>query len=436
MKIAGSRLKQDSLQHLINYLSKAEKLQELDISRTGLKPNEIINVVNTISKNEKINSMKLHLAVLKLYKANFVFFLNSFQTTSLGKWVLLNLEDNGLSHVEFQTLLGLFPKMNALEEVRLGYNFNYKMGDLGQLLVKLLDIATIKKISIHGDKKHALCHLVIPLLKALPSNTTLKSLELGYNYIGDKAAEEIINVVTTNQSLIELKCDGKKVNNLKILLDLLEAESLNTILTSCPFPIEDAVRISSKASDSQRPLINQKISVIQNKVEMNIMKNRISAGILSILASKNIAHLNKRSEELTQCIVTLLENLPVNVHSMVSSVLGLPLPFQSEEEKPEDGGETQPANEEENFKTYDGEGASGHVVEVVDQDLKNFQTLNYNTLKLKRPSLFAQRNRLENAQASHFEIPVNTDKNKDNSLSAASSDSGPDPENESESKSD
>jgi hypothetical protein len=252
-------------------------------------------------------------------------------------------------------------------------------------LIRLLDIQTLSSISLKGSSKYQLDDKLVPFIQAIESHPNISNLDITGNHSGPKGIDALTHLIQNSETLHYLEYDRQKLNDITPLIHLFDALSASTSIFFSPFPANEIYRLVSKASKSTHTEIFETISRQYTKMQFKMMENLEANGVHSFLATKGDLYLDKIIAEKTFEIVNRLHAHPVNIHSAISILLSLPFPFQAK--KNDTTIETYEIHSEKNeeAETYDRPESVHLIVEVVDQSLQDFQTIQYNSLRIVQP---------------------------------------------------
>jgi len=385
LRFPGTNLKTSSFSALISFIAASEKLKELDVSNTGISSEQICQIVVTISRNESIKEMKLHIGGLKLNGNKLFAVLEALRENKPKKWKLLNLEDNRLTMEDLDSIISVIPKLSHLTSLKIGKNFSYSHKGVGEQLVRLIEIRQIQSLSIDGIKKKGLRQEIQPLLWAMKKNTNIKSLDIRLNYFGDSGLEELGHAIRNNRVLNELRFDGARPENIQSIFDFLDCMAESPSLIYCEFPNDDVYKALAKHKSKERDSYSQTISEKQYLVSHRILTNMAKLGVNSVFSIKNNNTLNQLIDDLTVNLIQMLQRINLHLHSGINGILGLKLPFVNDKTSTielQTNDISIPGAAE-----YDSQEMTKQIVEKVADDLSSLNTLQFNSLCIRRPTL-------------------------------------------------
>ena len=382
-KIPNTKLKNSAFTSLISLIASSEKLLELDISGTNINVDQVCQVITTISRNENLTKFKLWLGNLNLSGKKLLKILSSLESTTPKKWISLSFEENGLDNEDLEKIIEYLPHFRNLNILRIGKNFSYSNKGIGEVLVRLLDFKHLMMLSLIGTKSKGLRHEIFPFLHALKRNTSLKSLDIRSNYFKCEGLDLLSSVVKHNKFLNELKYDGCRPEKISTILSFLDNLTKSESIISCSLPRDDVYKALAKLKSKERDENAQSLSDKQENVMNMIFKNMATFNIHSFLASKKIQTLDSIIDDSSVELVQALHRTDLNSHSGISSLIGIPLPFQNINDTEDKNAITEintPGSEE-----YESPGMNKQITETVDHDLADLQTLQFNSLCIRRP---------------------------------------------------
>ncbi|EAY04661.1 hypothetical protein TVAG_227780 [Trichomonas vaginalis G3] len=385
LNIADSKIKTNSLNALITFISHSAYLKELNISGTGLNVSQTTEVIKAIQHNSDIcKNFSLHIGGLKLHGKDLTDILNVLKKTP-SAWILLDLADSGLEKDDVDTLTKMVPKLPNLASLQLNDNFHHSQTGIGDCLSKLVQIAQLKSVGLKGCKSNGLESELTPVLRALRTNDHILSLDIRNNYGGAEQCNQLAKVVQSNNTLIQLLYDGARPKTVEPILDLLDSMKNSKSLVSVMLPADDTYKALAKLPSKDRARFIPSIASKQDAVYLNALTNQAMKGMMSFMQIKHVPELNDIVEELTGQLAEDLTKVELHLHSAVGSLIGLKLPFASENEVTGDEAHiTVVAHGADEYETPE---AAQQVVEKVGEDLTNLATLQFNSLAIKRPSL-------------------------------------------------
>jgi len=397
LKLPNSKLKSGAFSSLVSFLAASDKLEELDISGTSLSIEQILRLIFTITKNENLTSIKLWLGSLKLNGKKLIKILVALETFAPKKWSMLSFENNGLSAEDLSRIIHQCHKFKNLRCLRIGKNFSSSNKGIGDLLVKILDIKHLYMLSLVGEKKKGLRKELLPFLNALRHNKSLKSLDIRLNYCGDEGMEILTQVVKHSRSINELKYDGARPKSIKSIISFLEGLSESQSILSCALPRDDIYKALAKVKANEKDSVIKQLSDNQKNVVNTILRNMALFNIHSFLASKGIPALDELIDDQNVELVQTLHRTDLHTHSGISSLIGLPLPFVDSASENSDTN-TVKSIDVPGSTEYDTPEMTKEITEHVDSNLSDLQTLQFNSLCIRRPGSVSIRQREEQDQ--------------------------------------
>lgn len=383
LKLVKTSFNKKSHSELIRFLSKSETLRELDVSGTRMSPEMIAAIVATIATNEQITQMSLKMNDLGLHGSKLTTVLDSFERNNLLKWTNLSLDSNGMEVDDLKAFLKKAMRMVNLRGISLGDNFTYKMKTIDKELVSILELPNLESLSLKGGK-HYLKDKFSKLFKELKTNETLRVLDVSYNRIGEKGLEEICDLVETNSSIVEIQIDGSQPKDNHALVQFFDTVSHSNTVHSSIFPTNDVYMLLQTASSNKRDIMYELFSSKQRNAHAAMQKNQAALGMHSDLSKKQIPELDDVLDNITMAVHERLEGIKINQHTGLAKAFGLPMPHLSEKDDQEQGAVESHAHDN-TAKDYDLEGSNITVIEDNNSDLDGLQTLQFNSLCIRRP---------------------------------------------------
>lgn len=403
LKIAGSHLDSESINHFYIFLSNAPFLQELDISNTNFDLNQIGMIINLIQTNRDISSFTLHVNSMNLNGERLLTFISFFQDPKLVKWTGISLEDNDINDNDLNELIKLFTKMINLSWVNLSCNFTSSMKNLDSQLINLLSIPRLNFIGLRGnikknfkgkkektktnEKKNISNAVLISFITALNNLNHPIGLDLRFNNLNDDSLLKLTEVVSNNKiSKLLLECN--KTRDFESLISLCRSIEKSNSVISFNFPLADfhnhlkpyKMRINKNNIHAYH-LEMHHIDNARIRSLMTVMKNQTSFGYHSCLSFKHVSKLDNLIDESIINLNNFFKGKKPFKHSIFSETIGLPLPFQRVKQKPSEATNVQNYN-----KIFqEGPGSFYYVPELlIKEDTPEF-SIQYNSLCLRRP---------------------------------------------------
>ena len=378
LKIAGSKLDEVAIEHLLIFLSNSACLQELDISDMRLKMKQIAQIINSIQSNDNIKTITMHFNGSKLNGNRLIKFIAIFNNLTPLKFIGLGLENNEIKIEELHDLIKLFHKMINLQWLNLSNNFyNSKSTDLE--ITNLLSIPRLDFLALRGTNKRAISKASIQLfMETLLHSDRQIALDLRYNYFSDKTLRSICKILEKNK-FTELHIDGSRPRKSSTLVQICKAVIQSDSIISFNYPINDIYNLMSTVKKKNFKRTMLKLETYRVNSLLHVMTNQAKNGYHSSLSFKRIPQLDQLIDESVIQMNNILFNIKPNHHSSKAQIIGLPLPFQKDGQGPRIGGPEEEWNESDH--SNDMYGSHGSII-IEDSDNNSLQ---YNSLCIRRP---------------------------------------------------
>ncbi|XP_043351322.1 capping protein, Arp2/3 and myosin-I linker protein 2 isoform X2 [Dermochelys coriacea] len=220
------------------FFSKAAALRYVGLASTKLPPEAVRALLQGLAYNSQISDLHLDLSSCELRSAgaqviqDLIFDANSIRN--------LDLSDNGFD-ADMVTLVLAIGRSKSIRHVSLGKNFNIKSKDnLADILHRIVqltqeDDCPLQSLSVAESRLKLGTNV---LLNALGSNTSLSTLDISGNTIGDTGAKMLAKALQINTQLRTVIWDR---NNTTAhgFLDVARALERNFTLRSMPLPMSD-----------------------------------------------------------------------------------------------------------------------------------------------------------------------------------------------------
>ena len=278
-----------------------------------------------ITENENILSIKLFLNKLKLNGKNLNNLLTSISNLNLEKIKFLSFDENYFSKDDLSILIPFLVKLPKIEGISLSYNFK-KNTNVSNEIVKLLKINTLKKLIVKGNEKYYLQNEALDILNSINDGINLEYLDLSGNQFGDYGYKLLSNIIKNNQKLKYLFIDNENPTQIGSIIEYMNLISSSSTLIDCPLPRDDLYYLLSKCERT----VFERINTLQNLMEQRLFENRSKIGLKTDLSLLNDQILNNIINEIEDEMKQKLDGVKINEHSIVSEIIGLPLPFESE----------------------------------------------------------------------------------------------------------
>lgn len=387
-KFVGTHFKKSSFQSLIDFIENSTFLSVLDISNTNLSIKEIGQIIDLVSRNSNLTQVSLYMNSLKLNSDRLESLLKILDKSNPYKFSLLSFEDNGMNKADFRKLLTSLKKQLNMRSLYIGRNFNHNMTGIGKYLVELLSINSIEQISLQGCQSRYIGNELLPFFEALKGNHTVRTLDVSFNKIGDKGIKELASLLRSETTLCEIQFDGSAPESIDSIIDLFDTLIENGSINCAKFPSNDVYNLLEEASLNDRMKVMDELSAKQLKFNDAIQQTQARFGLHPFLSSKNIPELDDMLDDVTLTVHKRLVTAHPHIHSGITRLLGLPLPYSKEDVPNEQINLSQisgHAEDEQIAKAYDSPELQTDIIEEVDDDLSGLETLQFNSLCIRRP---------------------------------------------------
>eukprot|EP00003_Mantamonas_plastica_P033617 TRINITY_DN972_c0_g1_i2.p1 TRINITY_DN972_c0_g1~~TRINITY_DN972_c0_g1_i2.p1 ORF type:complete len:371 (+),score=114.54 TRINITY_DN972_c0_g1_i2:1-1113(+) len=180
------------------------------------------------------------------------------------------------------TMIALFKALHqtTIQRLFISCNLTAESHERSDTIAALIDLLnksdTLESLSLCGDDKTYLGEAIIPLFKALDSNSVLKRLEAFGNRYGDVGASYIGEMLAVNDTLESIDVDDGCIS-LTGFKALLSGITKNSSVKLYRFPDMDIERLrkaSGKDWDDEKTAIMDVIQSIGEKVKKNRLGER------------------------------------------------------------------------------------------------------------------------------------------------------------------
>ncbi|XP_022103389.1 F-actin-uncapping protein LRRC16A-like isoform X2 [Acanthaster planci] len=240
------------------------KLKYLNLSRNKLPSEVVKEVLMGIGGNDNLRDVELDLSCNELKTeggqvvAGSIAYVNNITT--------LNLSDNDLN-LELVRLIDWIGQNRSLQSLDISKNMGgLKYKQLLKVLDTIVQVVQNEGLSLHtlslADNK--MKFETIQIINALGSNTTLTSIDISGNGMGDIGARMLAKALQLNTKLHTVKLDGNGITAVGFT-DLANALEKNYTLKYMPTPVNDV----SAALKSQPEKTSASLQKIQNLLQRN-----------------------------------------------------------------------------------------------------------------------------------------------------------------------
>nr|XP_042717299.1 capping protein, Arp2/3 and myosin-I linker protein 2 [Chrysemys picta bellii] len=265
------------------FFSKAAALRYVGLACTKLPPEAVRALLQGLASNSQISDLHLDLSSCELRSAgaqviqDLIFDANAISS--------LDLADNGFD-ADMVTLVLAIGRSKSIRHVSLGKNFNIKSKDnLADVLHRIVqltqeDDCPLQSLSVAESRLKLGTNV---LLNALGSNTSLSTLDISGNTIGDTGAKMLAKALQINTKLRTVIWDR---NNTTAhgFLDVARALERNYTLRSMPLPMSDVTQAYRSNPEKTEEAVHKMQSFLaRNQMRRTLPKQtfRLQQGIVT-----------------------------------------------------------------------------------------------------------------------------------------------------------
>ncbi|OHT10264.1 hypothetical protein TRFO_04282 [Tritrichomonas foetus] len=340
--LADSNVDQAASDTLITLIKSSTTLRCLDMSGTRITAENVADIIFAISKNPKLHNFDLRINRLELKTGNLLPIFRVFLSGNLKRWHAISLDGNEMDQDDLRNILPLLTLMKKLRYLSLNDNFDSSMKNIDILLPQLLNIPSLKSISLAcKNSDHKLHDKLIPFIVELRKHQNVKEIDISGNSIGDDGLSALIHYIRSDKEVESISFDGSDPKSIDLLseLSLLIKGEDHKKLISLDFPVKDAANLLKSFSGQQLKDGLQRMSNIQLSIVNTISVHRAQMGVTGKLpfeATKEIKDLIRSISNNTR--QGFLANEKPLEHSCICEEFGLPLPYQKMGDIVIDGG--------------------------------------------------------------------------------------------------
>lgn len=223
------------------FFSQARALRHISMAGTKLPPDAVRAVLQGLAYNSHISDLHLDLSSCELRSAGAQVIQDLIPDASAISD--LDLSDNGFDS-DMVTLVLSIGRSKSIRHVSLGKNFNIKSKDgLVDVLHRIVqltqeDDCPLQSLSVAESRLKLGTNV---LLSALGSNTSLTTLDISGNAMGDTGAKMLAKALQINTKLRTVVWDRNNTTALG-LLEVAQALERNYTLKSMPLPMSDVAQ--------------------------------------------------------------------------------------------------------------------------------------------------------------------------------------------------
>lgn len=220
------------------FFATTTKLQNFNVAYCKLLPEAIKELLLGIGSNRNLESVELNLSSNDLRNEGAKVIASCI--ANVPNITSLNLSNNDLC-LDMANLLVWIGQNKVLSHLDLSENLtNIRQKNLSTVLDAIVDLiqdeeSPIKSLSLARNK---LKFETIPIINALGSNTTLTSIDISGNLMGDIGARMLAKALQINCKLEKIVLDNNNISH-KGFQDIAEALERNYSLKSIPPPMSD-----------------------------------------------------------------------------------------------------------------------------------------------------------------------------------------------------
>uniref|UniRef100_A0A8C3PYT7 Capping protein regulator and myosin 1 linker 2 n=1 Tax=Chrysolophus pictus TaxID=9089 RepID=A0A8C3PYT7_CHRPC len=223
------------------FFSQARALRHISMAGTKLPPDAVRAMLQGLAYNSHISDLHLDLSSCELRSAGAQVIQDLIpDATAISD---LDLSDNGFDS-DMVTLVLSIGRSKSIRHVSLGKNFNIKSKDgLVDVLHRIVqltqeDDCPLQSLSVAESRLKLGTNV---LLSALGSNTSLTTLDISGNAMGDTGAKMLAKALQINTKLRTVVWDRNNTTALG-LLEVAQALERNYTLKSMPLPMSDVAQ--------------------------------------------------------------------------------------------------------------------------------------------------------------------------------------------------
>uniref|UniRef100_H2XUW1 CARMIL C-terminal domain-containing protein n=3 Tax=Ciona intestinalis TaxID=7719 RepID=H2XUW1_CIOIN len=250
---------------VMHYFHKTTSLKNMDISHTKMPPEAIRYIMDGILAN-KTPGLRVALNLSSCELKSMGCHIIQSCVASLTNLVSLDLTDNMLDG-DLLPLLGCMQQNRSITEFKIGRNFfGVKPKYMRQVMEGIVELmqeedSVLQTFCIADSKLREHLHI---LLGCLGSNTSLTSIDISGNYMGDNGARVLSKSLQINSKLQVVKLDRNSLTSLGFH-EVANAMEKNYTLRYMPYPVNDAViAIKMHPERTQRSLARIQDLLLRN----------------------------------------------------------------------------------------------------------------------------------------------------------------------------
>lgn len=386
LSLANLNLKKNA-NSLTGFIGRSTSLSALNISNTGLTVEQLLDIVDEIDSNNQIQSIDFDIGSYKLNGDKFLKFALHFDECHFEKWTKFGLRNNGMTVENLQSFIVMLKNFPNMQEIDLSENFHETMTNVSMILVDLFDIPSLQKLSVAGNDKFWLGKELLPFVSGLRKAKNLKSLDISNNRGGNEVFMKLTEVMDFTFELRSVLFDGNMPFDVGSFFSVFNVFNNNLNIVHAPFPVNDVFHAVSHSKKSERIQMYSLLDQARTEMQLSIAQHRTEQELPPVPFDFPLDTLEQKLKEEMSDVSEYLMNANTTTHSMVTSVIGLPFPFQNADEKAENHTENVLETSSDNPDAYGTKDADREVNETVDSNIQAFQTLQFNSLLLVRKNV-------------------------------------------------
>ncbi|XP_067390497.1 capping protein, Arp2/3 and myosin-I linker protein 2 [Emydura macquarii macquarii] len=290
------------------FFSQAAALRYISLACTKLPPEAVRALLQGLAYNCQISDLHLDLSSCELRSAgaqviqDLIFDANSIS--------VLDLSDNGFD-ADMVTLVLSIGRSKSIRHVALGKNFNIRSKDnLADVLHRIVqltqeDDCPLQSLSVAESRLKLGTNV---LLNALGSNTSLSTLDISGNAMGDAGAKMLAKALQINTKLRTLIWDRNNTTA-QGFLDVARALERNYTLRSMPLPMSDVTQAyRSNPEKTEEAVHKMQACLARNQMRRALPKQtfRLQQGIVTSASEQMVnemcTSLQKHIDVLSSCL--------------------------------------------------------------------------------------------------------------------------------------
>ncbi|KAJ3450273.1 leucine-rich repeat isoform f [Anaeramoeba flamelloides] len=300
---------------LSKLISHSFLLYYLNISSTNISIACFRSVIHSINLNKKLDNLYLNASLNNFGIEGATIIADKLLT--INKIKTLVIDENNFTAKGMKIIIKQLVQNKSIKEISFARNvrIHENIQSLTDPFRQLIEEnKKIEKINISGGIKHySLNGSLNSMLNSLKTNTTLKSLNIKFNGIGDDGFINLSKSLKKNETLTSLKIDevgnNFTIHGLKLLSKII---TKNNHLSDFPLPENMIKKLTKKKSNVE--LLEEMIQTINYVIERN--KNRKISKNLKDLEHKyqKFKKFNKLQKNSTNSNTNQNNNNNININ--------------------------------------------------------------------------------------------------------------------------